>query len=70
MASGVETLQGEGLKDAISEAGCKVGDAVEVKRLRKIKVPAFDEKSGDPVLDEHGNQKVYDKWLWSISVAH
>lgn len=70
MAAGLETLQGEGLKDAISEAGCKVGDAVEVKRLRKIKVPAFDEKSGDPVLDENGNQKVYDKWLWSISVAH
>lgn len=69
-ASGMETLQGEGLKDAISEAGCKLGDAVEVKRLRKIKVPAFDEKSGDPVLDENGNQKVYDKWLWSISVAH
>jgi len=70
MASGMETLQGEGLKDAISEAGCKLGDAVEVKRLRKIKVPAFDEKSGDPVLDENGNQKVHDKWLWSISVAH
>ncbi len=70
MATGLETLQGEGLKDAISEAGCKLGDAVEVKRLRKIKVPAFDEKSGEPVLDENGNQKVYDKWLWSISVAH
>lgn len=63
--SAERVLQGEGLKDAISGSGCQVGDVVSVRRLRKIKVQAFNHdgtarmKDGKPVL--------WDKWLWSIS---
>ena len=62
---GERVLQGEGLKDAISESGCKVGDVVTVRKLRKIKVPAFH-KSGEPKV-VNGQQLMWDKWLWSIN---
>lgn len=65
-ALGVETLQGEGLKDAIAEAGCQLGERIEVRRLKKVKVPAFHSKSGKPKLDDNGQQILWDKWLWSI----
>jgi hypothetical protein len=58
-------LQGEGLRDAIADVGCQLGEFVEVKRLGKIKVPAVD-KQGVPKLDEHGQQLLWDKWQWSI----
>ncbi|BCQ30415.1 hypothetical protein NK8_86060 (plasmid) [Caballeronia sp. NK8] len=64
--TGVDVLQGEGLRDAIAEAHCKVGDRIEVRRLGKIKVPAVD-KRGRPKLDASGAQVLWDKWLWSIS---
>ncbi|MGQ7932223.1 hypothetical protein [Paraburkholderia sp. D1E] len=63
--SGERVLQGEGLKDAISESGCQVGDVVSVRRLRKIKVQAF-EKDGEPKL-KNGVPVLWDKWLWSIT---
>lgn len=66
-ATGVETLQGEGLKDAIAETGCQLGDRVEVRRLKKVKVPAFHRRSGKPKLDDNGQQILWDKWLWSIT---
>lgn len=66
---GEQVLQGEGLKDAIAEAGCKVGDSVAIKRLRKVKVQAF-ERNGDPKVDPKGNPILWDKWLWSISTTH
>ncbi|MDF3882674.1 hypothetical protein [Cupriavidus basilensis] len=69
-ATGIETLQGEGLKEAIAEAHCQVGDPVEVRRLQKVKVPAFHRKSGKPKLDENGQQVLWDKWLWSITRSH
>lgn len=62
---GERVLQGEGLKDAISESRCKVGDLVTVRKLRKIKVPAFH-KSGEPKI-VNGQQLMWDKWLWSIN---
>lgn len=62
---GEQILQGEGLKDAIAESQCKVGDVVSVRRLKKIKVPAFRE-SGQPVMKD-GQQVLWDKWLWSIT---
>ncbi|WP_043367834.1 hypothetical protein [Cupriavidus sp. WS] len=64
------TLQGEGLKDAIAEAKCTLGDHVRVTRLEKVKVPAFHERSGKPMLDNDGNQKLWDKWLWRIDKIH
>ncbi|KXU94868.1 hypothetical protein CR51_26045 [Caballeronia megalochromosomata] len=64
--TGVDVLQGEGLRDAIAEAHCKVGDRIEVRRLGKIKVPAVDQR-GRPKLDARGAQVLWDKWLWSIS---
>ncbi|VWC46959.1 hypothetical protein BLA23254_07436 [Burkholderia lata] len=64
--NGDETLQGEGLKEAISECGCRVGDLVKVKRLRKIKVPAFRKEDGSPIYKD-GQQVMWDKWLWSIT---
>lgn len=67
--SGERSLHGEGLKDALAEAGCKVGDSVRIKRLRKVKVQAF-RASGDPELDAKGNQIFWDKWLWSVSRIH
>jgi hypothetical protein len=58
-------LQGEGLRDAISDVGCQIGEFVEVKRLGKIKVPAVD-KHGVPKLDDLGQPMMWDKWQWSI----
>ena len=68
--TGIETLQGEGLKEAIAEAACKVGDTVEVRRLQKVKVPAFYRKTGKPKIDDNGQQVLWDKWLWSITRSH
>jgi hypothetical protein len=62
--SGERTLQGEGLKDAIAESRCAAGDVVTVRRLRKVKVPAF-RNDGSPKL-VNGQQVMWDKWLWSI----
>ena len=59
-------LQGEGLRDAIAEAHCEIGDRVEVRRIGKTKVPAVD-KRGNPKLDALGAQVLWDKWLWSIT---
>ncbi|WP_321944858.1 hypothetical protein [Burkholderia cenocepacia] len=64
--SGERVLQGEGLKEAINECGCRVGEIVTVKRLRKIKVPAFRKEDGSPIL-KNGQQVMWDKWLWSIT---
>jgi len=64
-ALGEQVLQGEGLKDAIAESHCKVGDVVSVRRLRKVKVPAFTD-SGRPIMKD-GEQVLWDKWLWSIA---
>jgi len=58
-------LQGEGLRDAIADIGCQIGEFVEVKRLGKIKVPAVD-KHGVPKLDDHGQPLLWDKWQWLI----
>jgi hypothetical protein len=63
--AGERTLQGEGLKEAIAEAGCVIGDYVSVRRLRKIKVPAI-RSDGSPKI-VNGEQVFWDKWLWSIS---
>ncbi|MGX6566057.1 hypothetical protein [Cupriavidus necator] len=70
-AAGERTLQGEGLKDALSDAGCNMGDRVAVKRLRKEKVPAFDKKTGNPIKDPRtGEQKLWDRWVWNINLVH
>jgi hypothetical protein len=63
--AGERTLQGEGLKEAIAESGCMVGDYVSVRRLRKIKVPAIRRDGSPKIVD--GKQVMWDKWLWSIS---
>jgi hypothetical protein len=63
--TGERTLQGEGLKEAISESGCEIGDVVSVRRLRKIQVPAI-KRDGTPKLVD-GKQVMWDKWLWSIT---
>ncbi|WP_155027588.1 hypothetical protein [Burkholderia pseudomallei] len=63
---GERVLQGEGLKEAINDCGCRVGDDVTVKRLRKIKVPAFRKEDGEPIF-KNGQQVMWDKWLWSIT---
>lgn len=69
--AGERTLQGEGLKDALAEAGCKLGDRVAVKRVRQEKVPAFDKKTGDPIKDPRtGEQKLWDRWVWNINLVH
>ena len=64
-AIGERTLQGEGLKDAIAQSGCRVGDSVSVRRLEKTTVPAFTE-GGRPIM-KTGQQVLWDKWLWSIT---
>ncbi|MBB2984292.1 hypothetical protein FHX57_006436 [Paraburkholderia tropica] len=64
-AMGEQILQGEGLKDAIADSLCKLGDTVSVRRLEKIKVPAFRE-GGQPVMKD-GQQVLWDKWRWSIT---
>lgn len=69
-ATGVDTLQGEGLKEAIAEAGCQLGDRVEVRRLQKVKVAAFHRKTGKPKLGDDGQPVLWDKWLWSITRSH
>jgi hypothetical protein len=63
--AGERTLQGEGLKEAIAESGCLVGDHVSVRRLRKIKVPAIRSDGSPKIVD--GKQVMWDKWLWSIT---
>lgn len=69
--AGLRTLQGEGLKDVLADAGCKVGERVGVKRLYKEKVPAFDQKTGQPLRDRTtGEQKLWDRWVWSIDRIH
>jgi hypothetical protein len=62
---GEQTLQGEGLKEAIAECRCVVGDVVSVRRLHKIKVPAIRQDGTPKIVD--GQQVMWDKWLWSIS---
>ncbi|WP_350357348.1 hypothetical protein [Paraburkholderia fungorum] len=64
-ATGERTLQGEGLKEAIAECRCSVGDVVSVRRLRKIKVPAIRADGSPKIVD--GKQVMWDKWLWSIT---
>ncbi|WP_231337702.1 hypothetical protein [Paraburkholderia sprentiae] len=64
-SAGERTLQGEGLKEAIAECRCVVGDVVSVRRLRKVKVPAI-RGDGSPIMVE-GKQLMWDKWLWSIT---
>jgi hypothetical protein len=65
-ATGERTLQGEGLKDAIAQCGCRIGDSVSVRRLEKNKVPAFTD-GGRPIM-KNGQQVLWDKWLWSITL--
>jgi hypothetical protein len=62
----MHVLQGEGLREAIAESACRIGDRVEVKRIGKTKVPAVDGQ-GRSKLDVRGEQVLWDKWLWSIS---
>jgi hypothetical protein len=63
--TGERTLQGEGLKDAIAESRCEIGNVVSVRRLSKIKVQAFD-STGAPKMRD-GKPVMWDKWLWSIT---
>lgn len=64
-SSGKEKIvQGEGLKDAITQCGCALGDRVGVKRLRKEKVQAFDRHGTARMKD--GQPVYFDKWIWSI----
>lgn len=69
-SAGEKILQGEGLKDVLANARCVLGERVGIKRLHKEKVPAFDQKSGRPVLDQTGKQKLWDRWVWSINRIH
>ncbi len=64
-SSGERTLQGEGLKEAIAECGCVLGDVVSVRRTGKVKVPAI-RTDGSPIIKD-GKPLMWDKWLWSIS---
>jgi hypothetical protein len=64
--SGERVLQGEGLKDAIENAGAKIGVKVGVRRLNQIAVPLFDDRGG-PIKDARtGEQKMGKKWLWQM----
>jgi hypothetical protein len=63
--SGERTLQGEGLKEAIAECRCVIGDIVSVRRLSKIKVPAI--RADGSAIVKDGKPVLWDKWLWSIS---
>lgn len=65
-SSGERTLQGEGLKEAIAECRCVVGDVVSVRRTGKVKVPAIRQSDGTPIMKD-GKPLMWDKWLWSIS---
>ena len=64
-SAGERTLQGEGLKEAIAECRCVVGDVVSVRRTGKVKVPAI-RTDGTPILKD-GKPVLWDKWLWAIS---
>ncbi|SEI23783.1 hypothetical protein [Paraburkholderia hospita] len=64
-SDGERTLQGEGLKDAIAECRCVVGDVVSVRRTGKVKVPAI-RADGSAILKD-GKPVLWDKWLWAIS---
>lgn len=64
-SDGDRTLQGEGLKEAIAECRCVVGDVVSVRRTGKVKVPAI-RADGTPILKD-GKPVMWDKWLWAIS---
>ncbi|MBB5510908.1 hypothetical protein [Paraburkholderia atlantica] len=64
-SAGERTLQGEGLKEAIAESRCVVGDVVSVRRTGKVKVPAI-RTDGSPIVKD-GKPLMWDKWLWSIS---
>ncbi|MCY1201697.1 hypothetical protein D9M68_139940 [compost metagenome] len=69
--AGEKTLQGEGLKDALADAACKIGDRVGIKRLHKEKVPAFHHETGRPILDPAtGEQKLWDRWVWQVNRIH
>lgn len=69
--SGEKTLQGEGLKDALADIACKIGDRVGIKRLHKEKVPAFHHGTGRPVMDPAtGEQKLWDRWVWQVNRIH
>jgi hypothetical protein len=63
--TGERTLQGEGLKEAIAECRCVLGDVVSVRRLSKIKVPAI--RADGSAIVKDGKPVLWDKWLWSIS---
>lgn len=69
--NGIKTLQGEGLKDVLADARCKVGERIGIKRLYKEKVPAFDPATGRPIF-ERGTKKqqLWDRWVWSINRIH
>ncbi|CAE6956782.1 hypothetical protein [Paraburkholderia domus] len=63
--SGEEKIvQGEGLKDAITQCGCALGDQVGIRRLRKEKVQAFN-RAGEARMKD-GKPVYFDKWIWSI----
>jgi hypothetical protein len=64
-SAGERTLQGEGLKEAIAECRCVVGDVVSVRRTGKVKVPGM-RPDGTPILKD-GKPVMWDKWLWAIS---
>lgn len=64
-SDGDRTLQGEGLKEAIAECRCLVGDVVSVRRTGKVKVPAI-RTDGTPILKD-GKPVMWDKWLWAIA---
>lgn len=69
--AGTKTLQGEGLKDVLAAAQCKVGERVGIKRLHKEKVPAFDHQTGLPIREKRtGEQKLWDRWVWAINRIH
>lgn len=64
-SAGERTLQGEGLKEAIAECRCVVGDVVSIRRTGKVKVPAI-RTDGTPIVKD-GKPVLWDKWLWAIS---
>ncbi|WP_354678605.1 hypothetical protein [Cupriavidus plantarum] len=70
-SAGEKVLQGEGLKDVLASARCELGERVGIRRLHKEKVPAFDQKTGRPIIDRATNQqKFWDRWVWSINRIH
>ncbi|CAG9186010.1 hypothetical protein [Cupriavidus pampae] len=70
-SAGEKVLQGEGLKDVLASARCELGERVGIRRLHKEKVPAFDQKTGHPIIDRETNQqKFWDRWVWSINRIH